>query len=74
MTDPKLFYFSPDTAHVYLGGGNPAVIFPVAPMTRVRFMLDILRLRLIQAISPTAENRLHGSTTGHTSAILHIEE
>jgi inosose dehydratase len=26
MTDPKLFYFSPDTAHVYLGGGDPAVI------------------------------------------------
>ena len=40
MTDTKLFYFSPDTAHVYLGGGNPAVIFPVAPMTRVRVMLD----------------------------------
>jgi inosose dehydratase len=26
MTDPKLFSFSPDTAHVYLGGGDPAVI------------------------------------------------
>jgi inosose dehydratase len=26
MTDPKLFYFSPDTAHVYLGGGDPAAI------------------------------------------------
>jgi inosose dehydratase len=26
LTDPKLFYFSPDTAHVYLGGGDPAVI------------------------------------------------
>jgi inosose dehydratase len=26
MTDPKLFYFSPDTAHVYLGGGDPALI------------------------------------------------
>lgn len=26
MTDPKLFYFSPDTAHVYLGGGDPASI------------------------------------------------
>ncbi len=26
MTDPKLFYLSPDTAHVYLGGGDPAVI------------------------------------------------
>jgi inosose dehydratase len=26
MTDPRLFYFSPDTAHVYLGGGDPPVI------------------------------------------------
>jgi inosose dehydratase len=26
LTDPKLFYFAPDTAHVYLGGGDPAVI------------------------------------------------
>ncbi len=26
LTDPELFYFSPDTAHVYLGGGDPAVI------------------------------------------------
>ena len=26
MTDPKLFYFSPDTAHVYLGGGDPPAI------------------------------------------------
>ena len=26
MTDPKLFYFSPDTAHVYLAGGDPAVV------------------------------------------------
>jgi len=26
LTDPKLFYFSPDTAHVYLGGGDPAAI------------------------------------------------
>ena len=26
LTDPKLFYLSPDTAHVYLGGGDPAVI------------------------------------------------
>jgi inosose dehydratase len=26
LTDPKLFYFSPDTAHVYLGGGNPAAV------------------------------------------------
>ena len=26
MTDPKLFHFSPDTAHVYLGGGDPAAI------------------------------------------------
>ncbi len=26
MTDPKLFYFSPDTAHVYLAGGDPAAI------------------------------------------------
>jgi inosose dehydratase len=26
MTDPKLLYFSPDTAHVYLGGGDPASI------------------------------------------------
>ena len=26
LTDPKLFYFSPDTAHVYLGGGDPEAI------------------------------------------------
>jgi inosose dehydratase len=26
LTNPKLFYFSPDTAHVYLAGGNPAEI------------------------------------------------
>ncbi|MBV8906278.1 MAG: TIM barrel protein [Acidobacteriia bacterium] len=26
MTDPALFYFSPDTAHVYLAGGDPAAI------------------------------------------------
>jgi inosose dehydratase len=26
LTDPRLFHFSPDTAHVYLGGGDPAVI------------------------------------------------
>jgi inosose dehydratase len=26
LTDPKLFYFSPDMAHVYLGGGDPAAI------------------------------------------------
>ena len=26
MTDPKLFYLSPDTAHVYLGGGDPAAV------------------------------------------------
>jgi inosose dehydratase len=26
LTDPKLFYFFPDTAHVYLGGGDPAAI------------------------------------------------
>ena len=27
MTDPKLFYFSPDTAHVHLGGGEcPAIM------------------------------------------------
>lgn len=26
LTDPKLFYFSPDTAHVYLAGGDPAAI------------------------------------------------
>ena len=27
MTDPKLFYFSPDTAHVHLGGGDvPAIM------------------------------------------------
>jgi inosose dehydratase len=26
LTDPKLFHFSPDTAHVYLGGGDPAEI------------------------------------------------
>jgi inosose dehydratase len=26
MTNPKLFYFSPDTAHVYLGGGDPAAV------------------------------------------------
>jgi inosose dehydratase len=26
LTDPKLFYFSPDTAHVYLGGGDPPAI------------------------------------------------
>ena len=25
-TDPKLFYFSPDTAHVYLGGGDTAKV------------------------------------------------
>jgi sugar phosphate isomerase/epimerase len=26
LTDPKLFYFSPDTAHVYLAGGDAAAI------------------------------------------------
>jgi inosose dehydratase len=26
LTDSKLFHFSPDTAHVYLGGGDPAEI------------------------------------------------
>jgi inosose dehydratase len=26
LTDPKLFYFSPDTAHVYLGGGDTAEV------------------------------------------------
>lgn len=26
MTDPKLFRFAPDTAHLYLAGGNPAAI------------------------------------------------
>ena len=26
LTDPKLFRFSPDTAHVYLAGGNPAAV------------------------------------------------
>lgn len=27
LTDPKLFWFSPDTAHVYLGGGDvPAIL------------------------------------------------
>jgi inosose dehydratase len=26
LTDPKLFYLAPDTAHVYLGGGDPAVV------------------------------------------------
>ena len=26
MTDPKLFSFAPDTAHLYLGGGDPAAI------------------------------------------------
>jgi inosose dehydratase len=26
LTDPKLFYLSPDTAHVYLGGGDPAAV------------------------------------------------
>ena len=26
LTDPKLFHFSPDTAHVYLGGGDTAVV------------------------------------------------
>ena len=26
LTDPKLFWFSPDTAHVYLGGGDPAAV------------------------------------------------
>ena len=26
LTDPKLFYFSPDTAHVYLGGGDTAAV------------------------------------------------
>lgn len=26
LTDPKLFYFSPDTAHVYLAGGDTAAI------------------------------------------------
>jgi len=27
MTDPKLFYFSPDTAHLHLGGSNVVEIF-----------------------------------------------
>ncbi len=26
LTNPKLFHFSPDTAHVYLGGGDTAVV------------------------------------------------
>ena len=26
MTDPKLFHFSPDTAHVHLGGGDTAAV------------------------------------------------
>jgi inosose dehydratase len=26
LTNPRLFYFSPDTAHIYLAGGDPAVI------------------------------------------------
>ncbi|MGC2403427.1 MAG: TIM barrel protein [Acidobacteriaceae bacterium] len=26
LTDPRLFYLAPDTAHVYLGGGDPAAI------------------------------------------------
>jgi inosose dehydratase len=26
LTDPKLFFLSPDTAHVYLGGGDPAAL------------------------------------------------
>ncbi len=26
LTDPRLFYLSPDTAHVYLAGGDPALI------------------------------------------------
>jgi inosose dehydratase len=26
LTDPPLFYLSPDTAHVYLGGGDPASV------------------------------------------------
>ncbi len=26
LTSPKLFHFSPDTAHVYLGGGDPPTI------------------------------------------------
>jgi inosose dehydratase len=26
LTDPKLFFLAPDTAHVYLGGGDPAGI------------------------------------------------
>jgi inosose dehydratase len=26
LTDPKLFYFAPDTAHVYLAGGDPAAL------------------------------------------------
>ncbi len=26
LTDPKLFHFSPDTAHVYLGGGDTAAV------------------------------------------------
>jgi inosose dehydratase len=26
LTDPKLFHFSPDTAHVYLGGGDTAEV------------------------------------------------
>ncbi len=27
MTDPKLFHFSPDTAHLHLGGGNVVELF-----------------------------------------------
>ena len=26
LTDPKLFYLAPDTAHVYLAGGDPAAV------------------------------------------------
>jgi inosose dehydratase len=26
LTDPRLFYLSPDTAHVYLAGGDPAAV------------------------------------------------
>jgi inosose dehydratase len=26
LTDPKLFYFAPDTAHIYLAGGDPAAL------------------------------------------------
>jgi sugar phosphate isomerase/epimerase len=26
LTDPKLFHFAPDTAHVYLAGGDPAAL------------------------------------------------